>query len=322
MINKVSRGDVFYYNFGNNWNNSVEAKQRPCVVISNNQGNTYGSTCLVAPITSRPAQKAINRPWQVCFKNGTKDQTIFLEQIRVVAIKDLFNYLGRLDDMTMNSVDIALCVELDLPISNDTLNNHKLIEDAYYRLNAGVQQKLSSFDELEKRLESKIENSLTCNVNAISNMNIEQNKELYNELKFEIKTIKDSFSTYTKNIDKMVNVLINMYQQLNNKNTVEQVDVSTNIDTIQNDNSCVEEIKNDKKRVYIKTLNEKKRFLEYYLSHTYEEITQEYGFDKKSAVNRRSNYLNVLKKAGIDCSTLDIIKPSDQIILKRRNVNK
>lgn len=319
MISKVNRGDVFYYNFGNNWNNSVESKTRPCVVISNNQGNTYGSTCLVAPITSRPTQKAIKRPWQVCFKNGMMDQTIFLEQIRVVPIKDLYNYLGRLDDMTMNRVNVALCVELDLPISNETLNDHKLIEDAYYKLNAGIQQKLSSFDELEKRLENKIDDNLKHDVEVISNLKLNQDNKIYNELKSEIKVIKDTFNNYTKNVDKMINVLINMYQRINDDNDFKEVDLRDDEKIIQHD---IEPVKETKKRVYIKTIDEKKQFLEYYLTHTYEEIAQEYGFDKKSAANRRSNYLNVLRNAGIDCSLLDINKPSDQQILKRRNLNK
>ena len=57
MINKINRGDIFVYDFGLDYSTNIECKKRPALIVSNNKGNTYGPTCLVAPITTRPYEK-------------------------------------------------------------------------------------------------------------------------------------------------------------------------------------------------------------------------------------------------------------------------
>ena len=50
-------------------------------------------------------------------------------------------------------------------------------------------------------------------------------------------------------------------------------------------------------------------FLDYYMTHSFEEIENKYHFDKKSAMNRKSNYIKRLNKFNIDTSKYLVYKP-------------
>ena len=125
MLQKINRGDVYFYNFGFDYDGSVEGKNRPCVIISNNKGNNYGTTALVAPITTRSKESC--KPWQVHYYNGDKSQIILCEQIKTVNVSKLYNYQGHLDTLTMRAVDEALAIEFDLML----LKKNKLVLNFY-----------------------------------------------------------------------------------------------------------------------------------------------------------------------------------------------
>ena len=63
MLSKVSRGDVFYCDLGTHYRGCIEGKVRPVVVVSNDMGNVHGTTCIIAPITTR--EKSSCKSWQV-----------------------------------------------------------------------------------------------------------------------------------------------------------------------------------------------------------------------------------------------------------------
>lgn len=48
----IKKGDIFYADLGQN-DYCVQNGIRPVVVISNNIGNEYGTTIIVAPLTSK-----------------------------------------------------------------------------------------------------------------------------------------------------------------------------------------------------------------------------------------------------------------------------
>ena len=50
-------------------------------------------------------------------------------------------------------------------------------------------------------------------------------------------------------------------------------------------------------------------FLDYYMTHSFEEIANKYHFDKKSAMNRKGNYIKRLNKFNIDTSKYLVTKP-------------
>ena len=160
MIQKFSRGDVYYCDLGKiKFNSNVEGKVRPCVIISNNTGNSTGNTLLVAPITTR-SNKGLY-PCQVYFYNG-KDQVVLCEQLRVVDKSDVSTYVGKLDSTIMSKIDMALKVELDLPISETERYIDGIANSILSKVNKQIEIKI---EEMCKSMLLKINEDYT-NVNS------------------------------------------------------------------------------------------------------------------------------------------------------------
>jgi mRNA interferase MazF len=91
-------------------------KQRPALVVSNNQNNEYSSTVTVLPITGQPAQKVY--PFEVFIRLGNAglsvDSRIKADQIRTIDKKRLISYRGTLPDTFLPEVEKALKVHLNL----------------------------------------------------------------------------------------------------------------------------------------------------------------------------------------------------------------
>ena len=89
---------------------------RPVLVISNNTGNRYSPTIIIAPITSRTHTKA-KLPTHTEVKDCDKldkDSIILLEQIRTIDKQRLKQYMGMMPDSIMARVDKALVISLSL----------------------------------------------------------------------------------------------------------------------------------------------------------------------------------------------------------------
>lgn len=312
MISKVNRGDVFIYNFGSSYSTSVESKERPSLIISNNKGNTYGTTCLIAPITTRPREKTENNPWQVYFRNGDREQAILLEQIRCVSINKLGKYVGHIDDYTMHNVDIALCIELDLPISNQMLDESKLACNMFNNISSGIKSKLIDFDKYINSFDNKINKYTNDIVTAISSITFESasNNSFEDSTQRSLNNIMNVLSKYNQNITILSNVLINLYDKLNNNSIDMDSDSCQPIDEISSNDmqdTSKEELNNQHKSntikgIKINSTTEMINYLDYYMEHTFEEIENKYHFDKKSAMNRKTNYVKRLEKINVDVS--------------------
>lgn len=312
MISKINRGDVFIYNFGSSYSTSVESKERPSLIISNNKGNTFGTTCLIAPITTRPREKTENNPWQVYFRNGNREQAILLEQIRCVSIDKLGKYVGHIDDHTMHNVDIALCIELDLPISNQMLDESKLACNMFNSISSGIKSKLVDFDKYINSFDNKVNKCINDIITAISLIKFESssNNNFEDSTQRSLNNIMDILNKYNQNITILSNVLINLYDKINNNS----IDVGSNNrqsinETSSNDtrDTSKEDLNNQHKSNAVKGIKinstaEMINYLDYYMEHTFEEIENKYRFDKKSAMNRKTNYIKRLEKINVDVS--------------------
>jgi mRNA interferase MazF len=105
------KGDIVIIDFGQQ-RGSVQGGVRPAVIIQNNTGNRYGTTILVAPITSK---KKKNIPTHVNIKKGEgnleKDSTILMEQVRVVDKSDIIKLVGHITDNDIyTEIDNAILV--------------------------------------------------------------------------------------------------------------------------------------------------------------------------------------------------------------------
>lgn len=118
---KVSRGQVWFLVDNDvpavHTAGSIQGKNRPWLVVSNNQCNQSSPTYTVVPLTT--ANK-IDLPTHVEFMLGEKRQTIMCEQIRTVAQQAFFNsgshYMLNMSEKYMALVDEALAVQLGLSL--------------------------------------------------------------------------------------------------------------------------------------------------------------------------------------------------------------
>lgn len=85
MEKTIKRGDIYYATL-DPVVGSEQGGTRPVLIISNNTGNRYSPTVIIAPITSRVHTKA-KLPTHIAvtdFIKLNKDSIILLEQIRTI----------------------------------------------------------------------------------------------------------------------------------------------------------------------------------------------------------------------------------------------
>jgi len=113
MERKIRRGEIYYTNL-NPVIGSEQGGLRPVLIISNDIGNKYSPTVIIAPITSRVHTKA-KLPTHtdiIDMKELGKDSIVLLEQIRTIDKQRLQDYIGILPTDTMARVDKALAISL------------------------------------------------------------------------------------------------------------------------------------------------------------------------------------------------------------------
>lgn len=115
MERTIRRGDIFYAEL-NPVIGSEQGGTRPVLIISNDTGNRYSPTVIIAPITSRihtkaklPTHTAVND-----FKGHDKNSIVLLEQIRTIDKQRLKQYMGMMPDNIMARVDKALAISISL----------------------------------------------------------------------------------------------------------------------------------------------------------------------------------------------------------------
>ena len=118
---KVSRGQVWFLVDNDvplvHTQGSIQGKNRPWLVVSNNKCNQSSPVYTVVPLTTSPKNEL---PTHVTFQTGDKTQTIMCEQIRSVSQQVFFNtgsyYKWTMSEKYMRMVDEALAVQLGLSL--------------------------------------------------------------------------------------------------------------------------------------------------------------------------------------------------------------
>lgn len=119
MKRNIKRGDIYFARLNPIVGSEQGGKHRPVLIISNNKGNRYSTTVIVAAITGMEHDKA-NLPTHVMVKGYEfleKDSIILLEQIRTLDKQRLQEYIGTFDRRLMLSVDEALAVSIGIKIA-------------------------------------------------------------------------------------------------------------------------------------------------------------------------------------------------------------
>jgi len=111
----IKRGEIYFAQL-NPVVGSEQGGIRPVLVVQNDVGNQYSPTTIVVAITSQINKAKL--PTHVELKANTygmeRDSVILTEQIRTVDKTRLKQRIAVLDEGTMNKVNEALAVSLEL----------------------------------------------------------------------------------------------------------------------------------------------------------------------------------------------------------------
>ena len=93
----ICRGDLFYYDFGDN-SGSVQSGERPVLVVQADDYNQNAPTIIVAAVTSVIKKRYLPSHIILGEEFGLKKPSmVLLEQIRTVNREDLREYIGTAD---------------------------------------------------------------------------------------------------------------------------------------------------------------------------------------------------------------------------------
>ena len=115
----IKRGDIYYAEL-NPVVGSEQGGTRPVLIISNDTGNRYSPTVIIAAITGKTYTKA-KLPTHTEGKDIEgldRDSIILLEQIRTIDKKRLKQHMGIMPAEVMARVDKALAISIGIPQRN------------------------------------------------------------------------------------------------------------------------------------------------------------------------------------------------------------
>ncbi|MDE6761953.1 MAG: type II toxin-antitoxin system PemK/MazF family toxin [Lachnospiraceae bacterium] len=115
----IKRGDIYYAEL-NPVVGSEQGGTRPVLIISNDTGNRYSPTVIIAAITGKTYTKAkLPTHTEVKDIEGLdRDSIILLEQIRTIDKKRLKQHMGIMPAEVMARVDKALAISIGIPQRN------------------------------------------------------------------------------------------------------------------------------------------------------------------------------------------------------------
>ena len=109
----IRRGDVYYADLSPVVG-SEQGGVRPVVVVQNDKGNKYSKTIIIAPISKKMSKPPI--PTHVIFSDSSLSYVsmILCEQLRTIDKKRLGQWICTLDDKTIDKIDQAIRVSLNI----------------------------------------------------------------------------------------------------------------------------------------------------------------------------------------------------------------
>ena len=110
MDKKIKRGQIYMANLGNDYKIGVQSGIKPVVILSNDIGNAYSPSVIVAAITSRNKTN-IPTHFEIDLKYPS---TVMLEQIFTVNKNDLETFIRDLTDGEMNDLNRCLKISIGL----------------------------------------------------------------------------------------------------------------------------------------------------------------------------------------------------------------
>lgn len=143
---KVKRGEIYYYDFGQN-EGSIQNGLRPVLIVQCDEGNANSTTTIVAPITTAIKKRYLPSHIYLNESCGLKKPSmVLLEQLKTISQSDLQERVGCLNDLNSQKavnagLKKALGLWVDKPRSDEDirclcsscLSNLKLNKDIVIR---------------------------------------------------------------------------------------------------------------------------------------------------------------------------------------------
>jgi len=112
---QLVRGGIYIVNLPNS-GGSIQSKQRPCVLVSNNSCNNFSPVLHVCPLSSVTTKKKL--PTHIMInraKSGLlKDSIALCEQVIPVNKSDIMNQVAFCDEETMRMISRGIKVQFAL----------------------------------------------------------------------------------------------------------------------------------------------------------------------------------------------------------------
>lgn len=112
-MKEIKRNDIYYAEL-NPVVGSEQGGLRPVLILQNDTGNKYSPTTIVAAITSRQSKSKLPTHVNITADGLAKDSVVLLEQIRTIDKSRLTEYVGRLHNQTMETVDRAIVISFGI----------------------------------------------------------------------------------------------------------------------------------------------------------------------------------------------------------------
>lgn len=109
------RGDIYLVDLGTNIG-SEQGGCRPVLLVQNDIGNHFGSTLIVAPVSSRYWKKS-KQPTHTLIEgiqNLSSPSVVLTEQLLTIDKVRVMKYLGKVPEDQMQNVNKAVMVSLGL----------------------------------------------------------------------------------------------------------------------------------------------------------------------------------------------------------------
>jgi mRNA interferase MazF len=113
-MDKYLKGDVCFVDL-NPPQGSEMAKERRCVIVSNNIINEYSSVIIICPITDAHGKTSpIHIPVSPPQGRLTKESVVHCGQIRAIDKNRIKNKTGELSSSIMEQIEKGICTALDI----------------------------------------------------------------------------------------------------------------------------------------------------------------------------------------------------------------
>ena len=110
---EVRKGEIYYADLSPVVG-SEQGGIRPVVILQNDKGNYYSPTTIIAAVTGRKKKIHLQTHIDIQMPNRKQKSVVMLEQIRTIDKSRILEYIGKVDDCTMQKIDKAVKISFEV----------------------------------------------------------------------------------------------------------------------------------------------------------------------------------------------------------------